>query len=163
MPQKDDSMSGGDNRAALADSMARNKQTHREALSGFRAELVYPDERRVVFTAGSHEPEIERNTEHEGFRDVMGEVEAASGHRFHAIIRLCVPDSREHYGSTLFALDGEGGWGLYEQSTPEFDAWVEKMESMCPDFEMFPYRYRYLDEDLRERDHHVGADGWSGG
>lgn len=83
------------------------------------------------------------------------------GHRFHAVIHLCVDDSCEHYGSTIFVLDGKGSWDTYQQGTEEFDEWIREMEANVNAFEMFPYRYRYLDASLRDGDHHVGADGWS--
>lgn len=96
----------------------------------------------------------------------MGEIVSSSGHRFHALIQLCVQDSCEHYGVSVFAAThvtdkGKIAWDVFEQGTPQFDAWVEEMKQNVDGFKLFPYSYRYRDANLRDRDHHVGDDGWS--
>jgi hypothetical protein len=97
----------------------------------------------------------------------MGEIETISGHRFHALLDLCVEDSCEHYDTIVYVIgkndDGTEYIDKHMQSQPDFFVWVALMKAAIPGFEIFPYKYRYRDTSLRALDHHVGDDGWSKG
>lgn len=134
-----------------------------KASDGIEVVVPFEDDRAVRYVAGKHVPEAELASAHEGFRTIMGEVQTASGHRFHALLDLCVPDSHEHYGTSLLVPVSADRWVWLEQDEG-LGAWVERINrDVQPEqpVALYPYRYRYLDEDLRGEDHHVGEDGWS--
>lgn len=132
---------------------------HFEALKGLKTEIDTGDA-KATLVLGKLARRQEARLEGEGFGLVMGEIVTKTGHHFHAVIELCIEDSCEHYGSIVYYLD-DNTVRTAEQSTPSWNEWVAKMKATSPDFEPFPYKYRYRNTDLRHGDHHVGDDGWS--
>lgn len=154
----------------LANDMKRNPAAQYDALKGYKITVPLPTdndgtEGELKLTLGTHEPEKEEHLLWDGFAMLMGEVITASGHKFHAVIEICVEDSGEHYGSSLIVLypeDNLVAYGTFPQDDPDLKTYVAELKKRLPDFELFPYRYRYLDETWRHTDHHVDpVTGWS--
>lgn len=91
-----------------------------------------------------------------------GEIVSASGHRFWALLELDSLSSYEHGGTGIASvIDGVFRFAWHEDSE-DYEQWLADIKRANPDFQFIPYRYRYFDESVGDRDHHVGADGWSG-
>lgn len=118
------------------------------------------------YTSGECIRQVEDAGEREGFRTLMGEVETASGHQFHAPLGICVENVCEHvceyYGTSLLVPTEEGwAWLAQGEGLDEWVANVSREVSPEPPIVFFPYRYRYLDTALREDDDHLDDEGWS--
>lgn len=115
----------------------------------------------VPYVLGRADAAAERTLaeEHGGFTFKSGEVRAASGHVFHALIELDASSSYENWGVGLAVVE-DGRLRIVWQLAPGFDEWLER-ERRDSGLALFPYRYRYYDRSDAERDHHTGPDGWS--
>lgn len=137
------------------------------ALKGKSITVVDEDGESFKLKAGSldRKKEARLYDDQDGFALLMGEIKTKSGHRFHALLRVNIHDSGEFYGACPIAVyeeDGGVAYGTFDQDEEgSFDEWVGWMKEVIPGFQMFPFKYRYKDTNIREIDHHVGADGWS--
>ena len=141
------------------------RKDQREGLKGARIELAYgegPDAEPALYTLGEADAVAERMIadEQEGFTLKSGELLTASGHHFYALMELDASSSYENWGCGV-AIGPAENFRLLWQGEDDFEAWIAKTKGEDPDFEFFPYRYRYFDRTDAERDHHVGDDGWS--
>lgn len=141
------------------------RKDQREGLKGARIELAYgegPEAEPALYTLGEADAVAERMIadEQEGFTVKSGELLTASGHHFYALIELDASSSYENWGCGV-AVGPAENFRLLWQGEDDFEAWIAKTKGEDPDFEFFPYRYRYFDRTDAERDHHVGHDGWS--
>lgn len=124
--------------------------------------MTLEDGGEAIYTTGRYVRGAEDASEHEGFRTLMSEVETASGHRFHALLAICVEDACEHYGTSLLVPTEDGWrWLWQDEDLPEWVETVNREVSPEPPIILFPHRYRYLDTALREDDPHVDDEGWS--
>lgn len=134
----------------------------REASTGIESPVTLEDGGEAIYTTGEHVRGAEDASESEGFRTLMGEIETASGHRFHALLGVCVEDVCEHYGTSLLVPTDDGwAWLAQGEGLEEWVADVNREVSPKPPLVLFPYRYRYLDTTLREDDPHLDEERWS--
>lgn len=126
-------------------------------------EIQQEDVKPFVFTFGSADPEAEREFEQlcDGAALKSGEIVTASGHRFWALLELDSLSSYEHGGTGIASVIGGKFRFAWHEDSEEYEQWLADMKRAYPDFQFIPYSYRYFDESVRDRDHHVGADGWS--
>ncbi len=138
------------------------KDVIHESSTGMKSVIVFEGGDEAEYTSGEHIRQVEDASEREEYRTLMGEVETASGHRFHALLGICVEDVCEHYGTSLL-VPTDGGWAWLAQGEGLED-WVADMNrEVSPEqpLVLFPYRYQHLDAALREGDPHLDGKGWS--
>ncbi len=122
--------------------------THMQGLTtGNKVTVKFGGGCSAVFVAGGEK----RHETEPGFVTVNGEVRAANGDLFWALLEIDESGGGEHCGTGIFTLDGGIAWqengGFLEAIGREKD-------------EFFPYKYKQSVLSLCHN-HHIDENGWS--
>jgi hypothetical protein len=115
----------------------------------------------MTFDLGSVDTRVEARDAGRGISWRSGEIHTAFGDRFWAILSIDVGQPHEHWETCIAYVDF-GEVRLACQTRAGFAEWVERMKETDPVFEIFPYTYRFLDQEIQAADFHIDdATGWS--